>query len=345
MRHQFSLQFHGVKRLRLRFPPALALFLLSPAIGELLSGSAPPAEFFTPFGFLMIVCLYGSGAVIIRELTVRWKKGVGSTLLLGAAYGVLEEGLLVTSWFSPFWVDLGPMAVYGRWLGVNWVWAEMLTIYHAVFSITIPILLVDLACPQRRDESWVGKKVFGALLIVLTAVTVFGVFLFSTMMNYWTPLPQYLFGIAIMLVFVYLARRLPADWGMHGQKALPKTIVLWIVAAVAGFAFFLGFYSSPYLVPWPVAMLYGPLLIFLMFIFLKRFNWGEKASDMHVFALCSGALTFFLVFAPLQELDKSRKDVTAGMSLVALAFAIGLIWLGLKIKQRNKDTPDKWTTV
>jgi len=40
------------------FPPALALFLLAPAIGELLSGSAPPAEFFTPFGLLMIVCLY-----------------------------------------------------------------------------------------------------------------------------------------------------------------------------------------------------------------------------------------------------------------------------------------------
>jgi len=45
------------------FPPTLVLFLLAPAIGELLSGSAPPAEFFTPFGFLMILCLYGSGAL------------------------------------------------------------------------------------------------------------------------------------------------------------------------------------------------------------------------------------------------------------------------------------------
>jgi len=48
-----------------------------------------------------------------------------------------------------------------------------------------------------------------------------------------------------------------------------------------------------------------------------------------------------MVFAPLQQLDKSRKDVTAGMSLVALAFTIRLVWLGLKIKQRNKDSPDK----
>lgn len=79
---------------KLGFPPALALFLLAPAIGELLSGSAPPVEFFSPFGFVMIVSLYGSGAVVVRELKVRWKKGIASMLLLGAAYGVLEEGLL-----------------------------------------------------------------------------------------------------------------------------------------------------------------------------------------------------------------------------------------------------------
>ncbi len=321
--------------------PALALFLLSPIIGELLSGSAPPSEFFTPFGFLMIVCLYGSGAVIIRELKTRWKKGVGSILLLGAAYGVLEEGLLVTSWFSPNWADLGLMASYGRWLDVNWVWAEMLTIYHAVFSITIPILLVELAYPQRRHENWVGRKMLAALSALLLAVTVSGLLLFSTLMNYWTPLPHYLFGIAVMLMFAYAARRLPHDWGMHGHKALPKPIVLWVVAAAAGFAFFLGFYSSPYLVPWPVAMLYGPLLVYAMAKLLTRFNWRQNVSDMHVLALCTGALTFFLTFAPLQELDKSRKDVTAGMSLVALAFAIGLIWLGLKTKQRSEVTSRK----
>jgi len=81
--------------------PALILFLLSPAIGELLSGSAPPVEFFNPFGFVILVSLYGSGAVIIRELKIRWKKGISSVLLLGAAYGILEEGLLVCSFYNP----------------------------------------------------------------------------------------------------------------------------------------------------------------------------------------------------------------------------------------------------
>jgi hypothetical protein len=318
------------------FPPALALFLLAPVIGELLSGSAPPAEFFTPFGFLMIVCLYGSGAVVIRELKTRWKKGIGSILLLGAAYGVLEEALLVTSWFSPYWTDLGQMAVYGRWLNINWVWAEMLTIYHAVFSITIPILLVELAYPNKRDENWIGKKLLILLVGVLFALTVFGYWLFSTLMKYWTPLPQYLIGTAIMITFIYLARRLPPDWGTHGQKPLPKPINLWLIAAAASFAFFLGFYSSPSLIPWPLAILYGILLTILFTKFITRYNWREKPNNMHTLALCSGALTFFLIFAPLQELDKTRTDNTQGMILVAVASAIALIILRHKIKQRNK---------
>ena len=322
------------------FPPALALFLLAPAIGELLSGSAPPAEFFTPFGFLMIVCLYGSGAVVIRELKTRWKKGIGSILLLGAAYGVLEEALLVTSWFSPYWTDLGQMAAYGRWLNINWVWAEMLTIYHAVFSITIPILLVELAYPNRRNESWIGKKLLILLVGVLFALTVFGYWLFSTLMKYWTPLPQYLIGTAIMITFIYLARRLPPDWGTHGQKPLPKPIILWLVAALASFAFFLGFYSSPSLIPWPLAILYGILLVFVAVRFITRYNWHQTPNNMHTFALCSGALTFFLVFAPLQELDKTRTDNTQGMILVVIATIIALITLRHKIRQRNKTNKD-----
>ena len=55
--------------------PALALFFLAPMVGELLSGSAPPAEFFNPFTLLLLAALYGSGAVLIRELRVRWGTG------------------------------------------------------------------------------------------------------------------------------------------------------------------------------------------------------------------------------------------------------------------------------
>ena len=102
-----------------RIPPALVLYLLSPVIGELLSGSAPPVEFFNPFGLIILPALYGSGALLVREITLRWQKRWPTILMLGLAYGIVEEGLMVKSFFDPNWMDLGLLGVYGRWAGVN----------------------------------------------------------------------------------------------------------------------------------------------------------------------------------------------------------------------------------
>jgi len=132
--------------------PALTLFFLAPMLAELLSGSAPPVEFFNPFALLVLPALYGSGAILVRELRVRWGKGWPTVFALGAAYGIVEEGLMVKSFFDPNWMDLGPLGSYGRWAGVNWVWSLELTIFHAVFSIAIPILLVELLFPAQRDQ-------------------------------------------------------------------------------------------------------------------------------------------------------------------------------------------------
>jgi hypothetical protein len=55
--------------------PVLALYFLSPMVGELLSGSSPPLSFFSPFGLIFLTGLYGSGAIIVRETVRRWGKG------------------------------------------------------------------------------------------------------------------------------------------------------------------------------------------------------------------------------------------------------------------------------
>lgn len=102
-----------------RLAPVILLFFLSPAVGELLSGSAPPVEYFQPIGFIVIHLLYGCGAILVRELTVRWQKGWLTMFVLGAVYGILEEGLTIKSFFDPNWMDLGILNSYGRWGGVN----------------------------------------------------------------------------------------------------------------------------------------------------------------------------------------------------------------------------------
>ena len=107
--------------------PVLTLFLLAPVIGELVSGSSPPANWLQPGNYLFMVPLYGAGALLVRELAVRWKTGWAGVILLGAAYGILEEGIDVMSFFNTAWPDLGASALYGRWADVSWIWTVHLT--------------------------------------------------------------------------------------------------------------------------------------------------------------------------------------------------------------------------
>ena len=63
--------------------PVLTLLFLSPVIGELLSGSALPVEIFHPFMLLVLCILYGGGAILFRELRVRWDPLPGNLRLEG----------------------------------------------------------------------------------------------------------------------------------------------------------------------------------------------------------------------------------------------------------------------
>lgn len=95
-----------------------------------------------------------------------------SLLLLGLAYGIFEEGLMVRSFFDPHWMDLGSLGVYGRVAGVNWVWAYHLTVFHAVVSILASVRFVEILVPERRRESWVTSRkgwvtLWGFLLLTL----------------------------------------------------------------------------------------------------------------------------------------------------------------------------------
>jgi hypothetical protein len=63
-------------KMRRRISPAVVLFALAPAVGELLSGSSPPFEFFNPFTFFLLAALYGGGAILVRELVFKWRMGI-----------------------------------------------------------------------------------------------------------------------------------------------------------------------------------------------------------------------------------------------------------------------------
>ena len=322
-------------------PPALVLFFLSPMTAELLSGSSPPAEFFRPFSLLLLGLLYGSGAILIRELVLRWRKGWPSIFVLGTAYGILEEGLMVKSFFDPHWMDLGPLGVYGRWGGVNWVWSLGLTIFHAVWSIGIPILLVTLMFPHRAAEPWVGRRMFRALAVLLLVDVIFG---FLALTTYRPPvIPFVLAGLAVIGLYG-VARRLPARARAFApiDPAVdrPRSLRYFAAGLAGAIAFFILLWGVPNTGVSPlVTMALMLLLTGAAWLALRRVNPASSWDASHQLALASGALAFFILLAPLQELDPAHAVERRGMGLVGLAMALLLVWLGRRTRKLERDGP------
>jgi len=215
---------------------SVTLLFLSPMIAELLSGSAPPVEFFNPIGLLFLVLLYGCGAVLIRETVKRWRKGAPSLLLLGGAYGIWEEGVVVKSFFDPNWVDLGILGTYGRRIGVNWVWVLHLTIYHVVMSITVPIILVETMYEHVRDTTWLGKRGITLLSILFLIDSL----LINLLITRFQPsIWQYAFCFLLIVILIWLARKVPRSI-MLGKHELPSYRKLWFI----GFLWISSFFFS-----------------------------------------------------------------------------------------------------
>jgi len=106
--------------------PALSLVLIAPLVAEVLPGSAPITH---PRVLPCIVLIYGPGALLIRDVVRVRSLGCTSILLLGAAYGILEEGIALQSLFNP---SLYNAASWGRIGSVNIVYAEAVIPIHAI---------------------------------------------------------------------------------------------------------------------------------------------------------------------------------------------------------------------
>jgi hypothetical protein len=279
-------------------PPALALFFIAPIFGELFSGSSPLNEYINPVTFITLSLLYGCGAIIVRELAIRWKKGWLSIFILGAAYGIYEEGILVQSFFDPGWQDLGSLAVYGRVAGVNWVWTEHLTIFHMLISVAASIAFVEALYPYHRMERWVNSRgwwianLIGVLSLVIP---------WKIMVKYDSGIWWHLSWLAV-IGLGFLARFVPAHPLKPRDKRVTKPWRFFLAGFLGFFIQFVIVYSSAekQTTPFPVIMISLFVFdLFMLWLLLHMSGNGSAWDDRHRMALIDGALSFFLILGPL----------------------------------------------
>jgi hypothetical protein len=227
---------------------------------------------------------------------------------------------MVRSFFSPTWKDLGLLATYGRWLGTNWVWAEWLAIYHAIFSITIPIFLVELTYPQSKTRIWLSSRMRILFHGLLVLAIILGFFAFP-----YDPGVLAIAGcIAAVVALGWLAKKIPNI--SPTQRTLKAS---WKILVPLGFSiptvFFFLFTSA--LIPLAVGtMIVGAILVLGYERLLTR--WARRGfSDLQKLGLMTGALGFFAAFFDfiLESLGR------LGTSALGVAFIIYLLWIRKKI--------------
>ena len=297
----------GIAGERRRIGPAAALLLLSPFLAEVLSMASPVILLLIPPFALLDVCIYGCGALLIRELAVRWGKGWPSILALGVAFAVVEEGLVVSSFFDPLSPPRLDMGSWGAGPdGTNWVWIPTLCIFHAVMAVALPILLVHLFFPTRAREPWLSDRrlaLAGAGLVsgIVLGRLCFGSGAFGE--GYYARIApwQLAASLAAIGLLTVAARLLPA------RVALPATgrgvVSPGKIAALGGLAylFFFGFgWASRDMGLPPQAALVGVLgTTTLAALALLWASASPHWSDRHRFAVPAGVAAFYVGLSPL----------------------------------------------
>ncbi|MFI5691158.1 hypothetical protein ACIA58_04920 [Kribbella sp. NPDC051586] len=270
--------------------PVVFLLLAAPLVAEVLWGTTRLSAI---GGLLIQIGLYGCGALLIREVTVRWGGGLPTVLLLGAAYAIVEEALVEPFWFTPNILD----HPYGVAFGVFWTYALWNIGYHALFSIAIPIVLTGLVFPAWRDHRLLHRPgtIVTAAVYVLNAA-VLGMLWYSTIQEQMFHVParvqpgRQLPAVVVIVALVWLARRAaPRRFCSTAGRRL-HALGLWSVLATCALFGLLWMAASgdrmaqlPFVVPVAVALVATGVVI-------RTLGGWAAPTDRQMLAACTGAL-------------------------------------------------------
>jgi hypothetical protein len=319
--------------------PAITLMAMAPLLTEVLPGAT---RFSSIFVFPIEMCVWGGGCLLIRAAVRKWQLGWINMLLLAIALSIAEECIIQQTSLAPMVIRLKGIT-YARSFGVNYVYFLWALIYEPVFVVLLPVYLVELIFPERKEETWLSK----AGLIVVSIFFVLGSYLawFS-----WTQIarpkvfhiPAYnppktavLIAALVMLGLIFTALR--SELTSHSKPLRPfNPWLLGIAGALWATALYgivvLGFGAAPAFPPL-AAIAIGVLLIIIAILLVPRFTadiiWQSDYTYGLIFGIMIGSmLVSFIGFWGPPTPDLYFKII------VNILAVILMIRLGLKVKQR-----------
>ncbi|WP_051764413.1 hypothetical protein [Saccharothrix syringae] len=255
------------------------LFLLAPLVGEYVLGNVPVSEL--P-ALVVLAPMYGGGAVLVREVARRTGRGWPAILVLGLAYGVLEAGLLDQSLFNPSFEGHDFQAVTPvPALGISAVNSLAFVVGHAVWSIGVPIALVETVAWRRRTGPWPGRAGLVGYALVFVAGSLLVHRFLLRQEGFLASPAQRVGAAAVVVALVAVAllprprprveRPVPRPWVVGVGAFLVSSLFVSVPEDWAGFALKLG---------WPATAAAAGLW----------WGRGTRWGAAHRFAAAAGAL-------------------------------------------------------
>jgi hypothetical protein len=327
-----------MSRLR-RIGPVCGLIVLAPFVGEFLLGNLTAGDF--ALG-VVLAPLYGCGALLVRELGRR-AAGWPTMICLAAAYALIEEGpvdqLLWNDTYAGHDYLSGPSYIPA--LGMSVELTQSVLALHTVWSICVPIAIVETLVPGRRTRPWLTRTG----LIVTAAVYALGaglVFWGNYAEERFLASPGQLAGIGVVIAALVAAgfglrtRALPPLEGRAppargaGIAALAGTSAYWapLVLVTAEW------YEWAGVVVWLVVAAAGGVLVSR---WSRRAGWDQR----HRFALAAGAaLTYVWTAFPLRPEAGGPlgTDLLSNAVFGGVAVAL-LLWAG-RVAARHPAAAD-----
>jgi len=320
------------------FAPAITLMFLAPLIAEVLPGAT---RFSSIFVFPVEVCVWGGGALLIRYAVKRWQLPWTSMLLLALALAVAEECIIQQTSLAPLVIRLKGLT-YARAAGINYVYLLWALIYESTFVVFVPICLVELIYPARKERRWISKGGFFAVSPLFLLGSLLAWYSWNHIARtkvfhlplYTPPAIAMILSVTLILLLIITALKTKPTPSQHSKTAPHLTLLSTLPAiwAILLFAIaLLAFGIAPQFPP-ALAILLGLLLAITAITTVPRWN----LSPHHLFILLASILTGSMAVSFIGFIDTAGPDLYFKIIINFIAVVL-LIPLGSKIR-KHADT-------
>ncbi|MCG5469792.1 hypothetical protein LADH09A_003727 [Micromonospora sp. LAH09] len=285
--------------LRRRLLPVIALLLLAPWAAECSWGGFAIDDFLPVLIFLGP--MYGGAAILIRETARHLGAGWPTIVLLAAAFGILQAGLVDQSLFNPDYLDdtqyadtrAAAEATLVPGLEFSLRQAYDFVGNHIVLTICAPIVLIEsFLGADRRLRPWLGRPG----LVVIGVVYLLGsllIFSDSSGRKDFLASPLQLAFATVMVLALVTTALLPRWRRPRLRRVHRAPRPLWVGLAVAVIP--LGANLAPGWVGVAVALTLAAGTGGLVAYWSARNGWEQR----HVLAAGSAGLVMAAAFAYL----------------------------------------------